>query len=96
MTVSRAGKHWFVSIQTEQSVPDPVHASNRSVGVDFGVNRLLTLSDGTYYEPISSLHNALGRLKEAQRKLSRMVKKSKNWQKQKRRIQDLHFGIDNR
>ncbi len=93
VTVSRVGKHWFVSIQTEQSVQDPVHPSDSAIGVDFGVNRILTLSDGTYYEPVNALHHALGKLKQSQRRLSRMVKKSKNWQKQKRRIRNLYVRI---
>ena len=54
VTVSRRGKHWFVSIQTEKEVADPVHASKSSIGIDMGVRRFATLSDGIYYEPLNS------------------------------------------
>jgi len=50
-TVSKRGKHWFVSIQTEQEIPDQSHRSKSMVGVDVGVTRFATLSDGTVYEP---------------------------------------------
>jgi putative transposase len=82
-----------VSIQTEQTVEEPVHGSSLSVGIDFGVKRLLTLSDGTYYMPINAYKNAMGILAIAQRKLSRMVKRSSNWIKQKRTIESLHIRI---
>ncbi len=95
VTVSRQGKHWYASVQTEQEVPDPVHMSDRSVGIDFGVARLITLSDGTYYEPRTSLKKMLRILAIAQRKLARMVKRSRNWQKQKRKIGELHVRVAN-
>lgn len=93
VALSLSGKHWYVSIQTEQTVEEPVHGSSLSVGIDFGVKRLLTLSDGTYYMPLNAFRNAMGNLAIAQRKLSRMVKRSSNWIKQKRTIENLHIRI---
>ena len=45
---------WFVSIQTEQEVVEPVHPSKAIVGMDMGVARFATLSDGEVVEPLNS------------------------------------------
>ena len=48
VTVSRQADGWYVSIQTEQEVDDPIHpASGIEVGLDAGVVNTVTLSDGT-------------------------------------------------
>ncbi len=54
LTVSRRGDHWFISIQTEKEIDDPVHPSTSAVGIDPGVARFATLSDGTVFEPLNS------------------------------------------
>jgi len=93
VTVSRNGSYWFVSIQTEQEVPDPVHVSDSAVGIDMGVKRFATLSDGTTYEPLNSFKKMEKKLVREQRKLSRKVKRSNNWHKQKNAIARLHTRI---
>ena len=95
VTVSLAGGHWFVSVQTEVEVPEPLHPSTTSVGGDFGVKRLLTLSSGIGFLSVNALGSSLKKLIIAQKKLSRQVKKSNNWKKQKRVIQKLHGTIAN-
>ncbi len=55
-----------------------------------------TLSDGTVYPPVvSSFKVNQRKLARLQRKLSRKIKFSANWQKQKRKIQRLHSHIAN-
>lgn len=93
VTVSRKGKHWFISIQTEMEVQEPVHPSIASVAIDMGVKRFATLSDGTFYEPVNSFRFLQGKLASAQRNLFRKVKGSRNWHKQKRVITKLHIRI---
>ena len=61
------------------------------VGLDAGVAKLATLSDGTVFEPVNSFQKNQKTLARLQRQLSRKVKFSNNWQKQKRKIQRLHF-----
>ena len=55
VTVSRSGKHWFVSLQTEREVDRPVHPSHSAIATDVGVAKLATLSDGTPSEPVAGL-----------------------------------------
>ncbi|WP_226831602.1 RNA-guided endonuclease InsQ/TnpB family protein [Acidithiobacillus thiooxidans] len=95
VTVSRDGGHWFVSIQTEKEIKDPVHPSTTAVGGDRGVANLLTLSDGTMFPPVTAYRDAQKKLVRAQRKLAHKVKFSANWKQQKAMITRLHHRIAN-
>ncbi|MFN6842679.1 RNA-guided endonuclease TnpB family protein, partial [Proteus mirabilis] len=65
VTVSQSCGKWYVSIQTESEATEPQHESTSIVGLDAGVTKLATLSDGTVYPPVSSF-------KVNQRKLARL------------------------
>ena len=91
ITVSRKGSHWFVSIQTEAEVAEPVHPSESMVGIDRGVKRFATLSDGTFHEPLNAFRKMELKLAREQRKLARKTTRSNNWRKQKERITRLHI-----
>jgi putative transposase len=95
ITVSAGGGKWFVSIQTEREVEPPVHPSGSIVGVDVGVARFATLSDGTVYAPVGSYRKYEKRLAFLQRRMSRKRKFSANWKKAKARVQKLHTKIAN-
>ena len=95
VTVSQSCGKWYISIQTESEVSTPVHPSASMVGLDAGVAKLATLSDGTVFEPVNSFQKNQKTLARLQRQLSRKVKFSNNWHKQKRKIQRLHSRIAN-
>ena len=95
VTVSQSCGKWYVSIQTEYEVAEPVHKATSIVGLDAGVTKLATLSDGTVYQPVNSFKASRSKLAILQRQLSRKVKFSANWQKQKQKIQRLHSHIAN-
>lgn len=95
VTIRKTGDKWFVSIQTEREVADTVHSSTSIVGVDLGIARFATLSDGTFIEPVSALKTNQQKLARAQRALARKAKFSSNWRKQKARINQLHTRIAN-
>lgn len=95
VTVSQSCGKWYASIQTEYEVAEPAHPSTSIVGIDAGVAKLATLSDGTVYQPVNSFKANQRKLATLQRQLSRKVKFSSNWQKQKRKIQHLHSRIAN-
>ena len=94
-TVSKCGEHWFVSIQTQQEVPEPTHHSNAMVGIDVGVARFATLSNGDVVEPLFSFKRLEKKLAKAQRRLAKKIKFSSNWKKQKKKIQKIHTKIAN-
>ncbi len=94
-TVSQSCGKWFVSIQTEREVEDPVPRSTSAVGIDLGVARFATLSDGTFYAPLNSFKRHETALRKAQHAMSRKVKFSNNWRKAKTRVQRIHARIGN-
>ncbi|WP_168788885.1 RNA-guided endonuclease InsQ/TnpB family protein [Paraburkholderia aromaticivorans] len=91
-TVSlRAGK-WCVSILTKRDVEQPV-PHGPAVGIDVGVARFATLSDGSFIAPLASFRRHEQRLAKYQRRMARKVKGSSNWKKSKARIQKSHARI---
>lgn len=90
-TVSRTADRWFISITVETDLPvRPCENQARTLGVDLGVKRLATLSDGTFIEGPKPLHRTLKRVKRLGRALSRKTKGSRNWEKARRRLARCH------
>lgn len=94
VTVSLAAGRWFVSIQTEREVEIPTPTGGM-VGIDMGIARFATLSDGSFVEPVNSFKRHQDALRKAQQALSRKVKFSRNWLKAKKKVQKLHHRIAN-
>ena len=94
VTVSQSCGKWRVSIQTEREVEQPIPQGG-AVGIDMGIARFATLSDGTFVAPINSFKRHETRLRKAQQALSRKVKFSNNWKKAKARVQRIHSRIGN-
>jgi putative transposase len=73
----------------------PQHKHNK-VGIDLGVKTKAVLSDGTSYVgrtlDIKSIERRLGR---AQKNLSRKIKRSRNYEKQRIKVAKLHEKIKN-
>ena len=90
-TVSRQGRHWFVSFQTERVVADPLPQDPAdAVGGDLGAKHFLVLSDGTIYDaPRAAYAHLRQQIPRVQRKLARQVKFSQTGQKTKRRLNAL-------
>ena len=94
-TVNFKSGYWYISFQVEQDIDEPKHNSTSAVGIDMGVAKFVTLSDGSHLKPLNAFRKHEKRLAIEQRKLSRKVKFSANWQKQKAKIQKLHTLIAN-
>jgi putative transposase len=95
ITISQKCGKWYASIQTEQEVEPPIHPSSSIVGVDVGIARFATLSNGQVFDAINSFKQKQTRLARDQRALSRKVKFSNHWKKQKGKITRLHIAIAN-
>ena len=95
ITVSGNGGKWFVSIQTEREVDSPVPTATSAVGIDVGIARFATLSDGRFIEPLNSFRKHEQRLARYQRAMSRKTKFSSNWKKAKAKVTKLHTRIAN-
>ena len=90
----RAGK-WFVSIQTEREVEQPIPQATSAIGIDMGIARFATFSDGDFLEPLNSFKRHQVRLARYQRRMARKTKFSSNWKKAKVKVQKIHARIAN-
>ncbi|TMC60916.1 MAG: IS200/IS605 family element transposase accessory protein TnpB [Chloroflexota bacterium] len=93
--ITKTADWWFASITVElpETQPDPAHPRPHAVGIDVGLNRLATLSTGEEYENQAFLKTALGKLRQANKRLHRRVKGSKNREKARRQVARLHYQI---
>ena len=94
VTISQSCGKWYVSIQTEREVEQPIPQGG-AVGIDMGIARFATLSDGTYYAPLNSFLRHETALRKAQQAMSRKTKFSNNWKKARTRVQRIHARIGN-
>jgi putative transposase len=87
-TIVREGVHWFVSIQTEREL---VVSERREaqVGIDLGVARFATLSDGNVFNSPHAYMRQAPRLARLQRQLARKERGSANWKKHVRKVARL-------
>ncbi|QBE63875.1 RNA-guided endonuclease InsQ/TnpB family protein [Pseudoduganella lutea] len=95
VTVSWSGGKWFVSIQTQRELEQPLRTATTAIGIDVGIARFATMSDETCIEPLNSFTKHQQRLARYQRRMSRKVKFSNNWKKAKARVQKIHASIAN-
>jgi putative transposase len=90
--ISKTADWWFVSITVE--MPDVVPENHYPpVGIDVGLNRLATLSDGRRYENQRPLRHLLKKLRRLNKELARRTKGGKNWHKTKSKLARLHYRI---
>ena len=102
VTVSRHGESWYAALSYELEIPDPVVDKKRAttkIGIDLGIKHFAVMVDHgevTFEEEgPKALKRLLGRLRLLNRRLSKKVKCSKNFEKAKLKISALHFRISN-
>jgi putative transposase len=91
------GTQWYVvvTVASDLSVPDaPVHG--RAIGIDLGLERFLTASDGSFQERPKFFKSMQRKLKLLQRKAARKQKGSQNWGKAQTEVARMHHRIANR
>src|SRR5258707_8358031 len=79
-TVSEQAGHWYVSVLVEQEHVVPEN-TGPVVGVDLGLKRLATMSDGGTAENPRHLKTRLRKIKRLHRAVTRKVKGSQNRKK---------------
>ena len=93
-TVSYRAGLWFVSIAVEIPDKPPIENQDRKfVGIDMGLEKFATTSDGWYYENPRIYRRFEKHLRRLNKDLSRKQKGSKNWHKAKLRLSKLHYRI---
>lgn len=104
VTFSENGGKWYAAFLIKTNLPPPAQApAGTAVGVDVGVAQFASLSTGEQFAPAQDYDHELGRLARLQQRLSKMAgpvrgqrKASKNWLKQKNKIQQQHRRIANK
>ena len=87
ITISSSGNKWFASIQVEYEAEPPVPIEHNPVGIDLGIARFASLSDGSHVDPLNALKKRQYRLRRYQRMMARKQKFSQNWMKAKAKVQ---------
>ncbi|MDD3965348.1 MAG: transposase [Candidatus Moranbacteria bacterium] len=95
ITISQTNGKWYASIQTEREVPQSTPTATTAIGIDVGIARFATFSDGSFIAPLNSFKKHQQRLARYQRRMSRKVKFSNNWKKEKAKVQKIHSRIAN-
>jgi putative transposase len=93
ITNTCAGQY-FVTLCLDEQV-DALPKTGESVGIDLGINRLATLSNGEFVANPRHLPATLRKLRVLQRTLSHRTKGSGRWRRQKFRVALLHAGVAN-
>jgi IS605 OrfB family transposase len=89
----RAG-HWFLTVVVDV-VCELQHPRSASVGIDFGLSRFATLSNGEVVETQACFRKSEAKLKRLQRGLARKQKGSQNRKKWKQRVTRFHERVRN-
>ena len=94
VTVTAKCGKWYVSIQTEYEQEEPIHTGS-DIGIDMGIVRFATLSNGQYFNSVNAFKTLKGKLAKLHRQLKRKTKGSNNWKKLVAKIGKLHHRIAN-
>ena len=93
VTISREADRWFAAVAVEVEHTAETSENQAVCGVDLGISRLATISDGTIYQATHALRREIRKLRRGSRRLSRKQKGSKNRGKAKHRLAKLHARI---
>lgn len=104
VTFTFEGGKWYASFLIKTKLPKQAPASEgTAIGVDLGVAKYATLSDGSHFEPLASFTPDMAKLAKLQRQLSRMDgpikgqrKASRNWLKQRAKVDKQYRRIANK
>jgi putative transposase len=97
VTVSRdAAGRWFISMLCEDPTVQPLPAKKNAVGIDAGLDHLLTLSTGEKITNPGHERRDRARLAKAQRTLAKKAKGSSNRARARRKVAKIHARIADR
>jgi len=91
--ITKTADWWFVSLTLEITETLAMPKRQAVVGIDVGLNRLARFRTGEGYENQAFLKTALKKLRQANKRLHRRVKGSKNREKARRQVARLHYRI---
>jgi putative transposase len=96
ITLKREGRRWYVVLSCDDVPACPLPAAGREVGVDVGVTRFATVSDGEIIASPRFTRESADELAAAQRSLARKNRGSANRRRAKAKVAQVHRRIRNR
>lgn len=100
-TISGRAGYWFISIQVEIPDKEKVRNDNDVIGIDLGVETLVTLSNGAKYQGAKATKKYEQKLRRTQQSLARSKgskkgeEKSNNYRKKQAKLSKLYLKIFN-
>ena len=94
-TISKEINKYYVSLVIDIPIIKEIILPKSIVGIDIGIKKLLTLSDGITFDNNKYIEKYEKRIKRLQRELSRKVKRSNNYDKCKNKISILYKKLKN-
>ena len=92
---TKRGRHWHVTLATDVVVADRHERPDAAVGLDVGVEHLVTTSDGLHVENVRPRRRREAELRRAQRALARCRKGSKRRKKVRDKLARLQRRVAN-
>ena len=96
ISLKREGRRWYVVLSCDDVPPRPLPATGREVGVDVGVTRFATTSDGEIIPNPRFAHETAAELAAAQQALARKKRRSANRRRARAKVAAVHRRIRNR
>lgn len=93
--IKRQGRRWMLVLSCDDVPSNPLPATGRQAGIDVGIVRYATLSDGTGVGNPRWANTASDRLAAAQRRLQRAKRRSKNRIRKRETVAARHRKIAN-
>lgn len=84
---------WFAVFCVEQEAEQPKQNNGKKIGIDLGLARFATLSDGSIIGNPKHFKEMENKLTRWQRKSDRKIKQSINWKKQKMKVARVHEKV---
>ena len=94
-TIREVGTKFYVFVCVEEEIELPERRNNQAVGIDIGVKNLVVTSNKEYYGNPRYLDKYERKIKGLQLGLSRKVKGSRNYIKNKKKIEEVYRKLKN-
>ncbi|BBG26350.1 hypothetical protein IC007_0858 [Sulfuracidifex tepidarius] len=92
--IKRGATGWYAIFQVEVE-KKPLEKTGKVVGIDLGVEKLVTTSDGVVIENPRVFDKVEGKIKILQRSLTRKKRGSRNYEKTRKKLVKLHEHVKN-
>jgi putative transposase len=96
ISLKREGRRWYVVLSCDDVPASPLPATGRVIGLDVGVARFATTSDGEVISNPRFLRESEAELATAQQSLARKRRGSANRRRAKEKVAEVHRRIRNR